>query len=150
MSVLAQWLVIAALAVLCRLVFDRIERGEVGRPRRRGIAPPRRPGIELPPAFAWCGCCGQDCPPGDWWCLACRAHVGTEGRIEERTWSALHDGEECPYTPSQRDPVDEMSVPEGLGVWRRPAELREPRTPFERLPEAEQRLWIEAMKANSQ
>lgn len=114
--------------------------------RRRGIAPParlprwdpeaerRRAEIESARADLLlpfgCGCCGQDCPDGDPWCLACRAHVGITGPLAARTYFSLH-GVDCPHARppieetrlmpgvEQRDYGDEDQVAEGLGVLRR-------------------------------
>jgi hypothetical protein len=139
--------------------------------RRRGIAPParwprwdpeaqrRRDEIErarqdllLP--FG-CGCCGQDCPEGDTWCLACRPHVGTTGPLPERTYYSLH-GVDCPYAAK---PIEETRlmpgaehdvVPEGLGFVRPPRVYRahpSRTTPLELLPVRERELWRDALKA---
>lgn len=147
------------------------------RERRRGIAPParlprwdpeaerRRAEIErarqdllLP--FG-CGCCGQDCPDGRTWCLACAPHVGTTGRLEERTYYALH-GVDCPYAAKpieetrlmpgydQRDTGDEDQVAEGLGIPGSPVIKRaypSRVTPLELLPRGERELWREALRA---
>jgi len=75
-----------------------------------------------------CGCCGQDCPEGRTWCLACEPHVGVRGALCERTYYALH-GVDCPFAAKppeevrlmpgyeQRDTGDESDVvTEGLGI----------------------------------
>jgi len=147
------------------------------RQRRRGIAPPARwprwdPAAERRRAEIerarqdlllpfGCGCCGQDCPEGDTWCLACRPHVGTTGPLCERTYYALH-GVDCPYAARPieetrlmpgadgRDYGDEDQVAEGLGITRPPrCEHAHPSrtTPLELLPKTERDLWREALKA---
>ena len=108
-----------------------------------------------------CGCCGQDCPEGDTWCLACRPHVGTTGPLAERTYYSLH-GVDCPYAArpieetrlmpgaEQRDDGDEDQVAEGRGLVRPPrCERARPSrtTPLDLLPKTERDLWREALKA---
>lgn len=169
MTTLDRVLVLAYLALMVgALLGPRIVRWQE---RRRGIAPParwprwdldaqrRRDEIErarqdllLP--FG-CGCCGQDCPEGDTWCLACRPHVGTTGPLCERTYYSLH-GVDCPYAAP---PIEETRLmpgaehdvaPEGLGIPGSPIIKRahpSRTTALDLLPKTERDLWREALKA---
>lgn len=152
------WLAMATIAGVLLLMFWPFVRERLGVPRhRRGIAPPARAERRLPlfpAADEWCGCCGRLCEPGALWCVLCLQHVAKDGSIEERTWCATHDGEDCPFSATwgdQRDPGDENDTirAEGLGIPGSPfIERATPghMVPFDRLPEAEQRLWADALK----
>lgn len=147
----AAWLGLALVALVLTFLFWPFVREAQGGPRhRRGIAPPARPREEPLLPFG-CGCCGQDCPDGELWCLACRAHVGAGGRVCDRTYFAQH-GVDCPYTPKppeevrmmptadQGDQQDYGDCSEGLGPRikrRRPSHI----TPFDWLSQSEQALW---------
>jgi len=132
------WLTMTAVVALLALLLWPFLRAAPHLPRR-GIAPvdKRQARLDaglLPPPGDGCGCCGQDCPPGELWCYACRGHVGSEGQPHDRTWYAMY-GVDCPYTPEpdrpieetrlmpraeQRDLGDEDQVAEGLGMEARP------------------------------
>lgn len=119
--------VLFVVALLFRRVLDALD-ARHGARGRRGIAPPARQREEPLLPFG-CGCCGQDCPEGRTWCLACEPHVGITGPLCARTYYSLH-GVDCPFAvrpiieetrlmpgAEQRDPGDENDqVPEGLGI----------------------------------
>lgn len=141
------WVFVGRLAVIAvvglglRLLLDRWEarralaegqlRTEIDRTRRVQEIELARQDLLLP--FG-CGCCGQDCPDGELWCYACRAHVGDAAEVCDRTYFAQH-GVDCPYQvrPIEEtrlmpgaDPGDENDhrdqVAEGLGMMRREPE----------------------------
>lgn len=95
----ACWIAVALLGVTIVAICWPFVREVPLLPRRR----------EEPLLPFGCGCCGQDCPDGDGWCLPCRAHVGTTGPIEERTYWAQH-GVDCPYA---RPPIEETRLMPG-------------------------------------
>jgi len=165
------FLLLALVAWLAPWVRQRVE-------RRRGIAPParlprqdptrwvRRDPDLLPPAGDWCGCCGRPCDPGAIWCALCAAHVTGKGPWHEQTWYATHRGEDCPFSATWGDPVEEVRmmpgaerrdpgdendpVAEGLGIPGSPVIKRaypSRSTPLELLPRAEREVWREALKA---
>lgn len=53
-------------------------------------------------AHDYCGCCGEEIPDDgvgvniETWCAQCKVHVGTEGPMWERTFSAIYGGD-CPF-----------------------------------------------------
>jgi hypothetical protein len=86
---------------------------ELDRRPPRGVARADREATGLlPPAGSWCGCCGRPCDERAFWCADCASHVGNIGQPHDCTWSALHDGAECPF--ADRDDDDDCTA-EGLG-----------------------------------
>jgi hypothetical protein len=99
------------------------------------------------------------------WCALCAAHVTGKGQPHDQTWYATHAGEDCPFSATWGDPIeetrlmpgadgrdygDEDQVAEGLGITRPPhCEHARPSrtTPLDLLPKSERELWREALKA---
>jgi hypothetical protein len=51
------------------------------------------------PVENYCGCCGR--PADDpFWCTDCKTHLRDAQWGWDRTWSAQHGGEDCPYKPT--------------------------------------------------